>query len=272
MLRALLVALLALGTTATARADRIDTLSKRLKNGNYKVRISAALSLARTPSARSVSALSRALLRDGEPTVRRVAAATLGKLLPKVDSRVRARALAALASASKRDRDSKVRKAAVAARSSFSPRSGPRRRGKMVVTVNAPSGRLPSGSSAKLHAAVERIVAKHAPGYVVERKSRRKKAAPNSFALASRVRKIKIVRRGSRAEVRCSVQVLVAPTDGRGRETLSAGKTATASGNGQIITSSSKRSIEEGSRKCVLSVVEQVTRRQVMPFLASAHR
>lgn len=78
--RALVAALLLLLSTASARADRIDDLTRSLlQDSSYKVRVQAALVLGKLKDRRAVPALSQAL-RDENATVRGTAAASLGQI------------------------------------------------------------------------------------------------------------------------------------------------------------------------------------------------
>lgn len=107
-----LLAGLALGIVlgATARADTVDDLSRKLRSDpDYKVRLSAALNLGKLGDRRGVGALVDALA-DKDRTVRSVAAGALGKLLlDGVDPTLRDRAMASLYEASRSDSDGVVR-------------------------------------------------------------------------------------------------------------------------------------------------------------------
>jgi HEAT repeat protein len=95
---------------ATARADKVDDLSRQLRSDpDYKVRLSAALNLGKLRDRRGADALVDAL-RDSDRTVRSVAAAALAKVLDKsVPPDDIARAVDALDRAAKTDSDSFVR-------------------------------------------------------------------------------------------------------------------------------------------------------------------
>src|SRR5690349_25140391 len=99
---------------ATGYADRIDREVKDLKGGDsYKVRLAAVLALAKTFDARAVSALTDALDTDKEPTIRRSATNSLGKI---IDADTPADAVegayAAIDDACKSDKDKDVRASA----------------------------------------------------------------------------------------------------------------------------------------------------------------
>src|SRR5688500_3668794 len=67
--------------SASARADQVDRLIAQLESSDdYKVRLSAALNLAKIGDRRAIPPFIKAL-RDGDKTVRGVAAAGLGKLV-----------------------------------------------------------------------------------------------------------------------------------------------------------------------------------------------
>src|SRR5262245_35504739 len=112
---AVMVAFLVLTLAAgTARADNVDTLIGQLQRGaDYKVRLSAALSLAKLGDARAILAFVRALGSDSDKTVRGAAAVGLAKLVDgSTDKRLRAQAIAALDRASTSDSNAFVKKQA----------------------------------------------------------------------------------------------------------------------------------------------------------------
>jgi hypothetical protein len=115
--RWLLVPLIALALVAMARparADNVDTLIGQLARGaDYKVRLSAALSLAKLGDARAISAFVKALGSDSDKTVRGAAAVGLAKLVDgATEKRLRTQAIAALDKAAKGDADPFVKKQA----------------------------------------------------------------------------------------------------------------------------------------------------------------
>lgn len=252
-----------------ALADRVDTLSRRLqRSGNYKVRMSAALVLAKERDARAIRALSRALVRDREATIRQVAAGALPPMLSATTPRaVRREATRALRRAARRDRDRKVRRAAEVALGSLQrPPPAKRRSGPLVVSIGRPRGRLPRGSAARVHAAIEDFVRRHAPRHV--RTVRSDRLRGDGYSVSSQVAKLSVRRRGSRAEVQCSVSVRIAPY-GDGEERWSSGDTATATGSARVQSSTQRRDIDAAANECVLAVLEDVTARRVAPFLAA---
>ncbi len=78
---ALLSLAVLLALAAPARADKVDDLIRDLKTGSdYKVRLSAALSLAKVGDKRAITAFQIAL-KDSDKTVRGASAVALGKLV-----------------------------------------------------------------------------------------------------------------------------------------------------------------------------------------------
>jgi hypothetical protein len=96
-----------------ARADRVDGLVGQLRSSkDYKIRLSAALNLAKVSDRRAVTAFVAAL-RDPDKTVRGVAAAALGKqVTASTPAATRAQAIAALKASATGDGNDFVRKQA----------------------------------------------------------------------------------------------------------------------------------------------------------------
>ena len=98
---------------AAARADEVDKLIGQMSTGStYKVRLSAALNLAKLGNKRAIPAFIKSL-NDSDKTVRGVAAASLGKLVNSATpADTRNRALAALKASASKDSNAFVRKQA----------------------------------------------------------------------------------------------------------------------------------------------------------------
>ncbi len=279
---------LVLAFAGEASADRVKRLTRQLsKSRSAKVRISAALSLAKSNDARAVSALTRALKSDRTPAIRRVAAASLGQRLSRKISRSsRKKIVAALTRARKKDRDSKVRSSAKVALAKGElgatprPRQQSQKRGIMVGVV-APknvSRRLPKQTAALLQSQVKQVIKKQAPRSVHTTPGT---GMPASSQLASRgltgylvspnISKLKLRRRGAQVLVTCEIKMRLAPWAGAG-DRLQIQKTATVTGSGTVSSGSSKQAIALSSQACIEAVVTQVTANQVVPFLTAQTR
>lgn len=119
------VLLLVFAWPAAARADQVDRLVGQLETSrDYKVRLSAALNLAKLGDRRAIPVFIKAL-KDSDKTVRGVAAAGLGKLVnASTPSDLRDRALAALRQSASSDENAFVRKQAQKAYDSLKRLSG----------------------------------------------------------------------------------------------------------------------------------------------------
>jgi hypothetical protein len=282
----LTAALLCLATSH-ASADNIDTLSKRLSKGRTdKVRISAALSLAKSKDDRAVQALSQSLVKDRSPAIRRISAASLGqRLQQKVGSKARKNALAALKKASVKDRDAKVRSSAkIALTKADLNETTPSKKGRakgVLVEVATPtklSKRLPSKTASMMRSTVKKIIQDKAPSFVktapgtgMPSSSQLRKSGLAGFSVHPKLSKLKLVRSGRRVTVECKVEMRVQPWATKG-ENLAINKTATVTGSGSVTSSGSNKAIADSSQACISAVVTQVTSNQIVPFLAAKAR
>lgn len=270
----------------TASADTTETnVAQLASGGSYKVRLAAALALSKSRDARAVIAVADALTNDTDPTIRRVAALALEKM---VDSRTpddaRELGLTALEEASTGDRDPKVRDTAT---KSLKALAGIKR--KKASTPSKAGGSRPSvfvnidptTDQSKLLAKetsqrVTNIVKSNVErtGYATswpgglptsaELTSSRSRA----FIVASTVKKLDITKAGTMTQIACTVAIRVAPWQGKdGGEKWEANKAASASGSAKATTGNKERDIQGGVRDCIEAVAEDVTSRQVVPFL-----
>ena len=284
MSRALAVgaACLLLLCSSAARADLVATNVAQLVGGNngVRLRLTAALSLAKSHDPRAALALASALANDRDSGIRRVAALALEKLLDAQSAPdAIAIGLRALDDAAAGDGDPQVREvSAHAVRSLASLRRKPAARGskpEVFVNIDATldqSRQLPPGDGDRLTRIVKQNVER--TGYATswpgglptsaELSSNRSRA----FIVASTVKKIEITKVGTRTQIACTVAVRIAPWSGRdGGERWEANRAASASGSAKAVTGNRDRDIQSGVRDCLEAVAEDVTARQVVPFL-----
>jgi hypothetical protein len=274
------VVLLALAPSVAA--DKIDDSSTQLRSSrDYKIRLSAALFLAKQQGERrAVKALARALLVDSESTVRRVAALSLGTLLtPGLAKDARDAGLKALEQSSQTDGDKRVRASAgsalLRARNQLgSAGASGGGRGKLFVHVGKPNDltrKLPNGSVEMVQAAVRSALRRNAPDYQMTTgtpptRSELASRKLRGFYVGAAVAKVAIESSGGGIEVRCTVNLRVSPWSGSdGNERLVANESATASGSGRIQTTASDST--RAAADCAVAVSEELTARQVVPFL-----
>jgi hypothetical protein len=82
------------------------------------------------------------------------------------------------------------------------------------------------------------------------------------------VKKIEVTKGGRQTTIACTVTVRVAPWGGKdGGEKWEANRAASASGSAKAMTGNSASAITSGMRDCLEAVAEDVTNRQVVPFL-----
>ncbi|HEY0195406.1 MAG TPA: HEAT repeat domain-containing protein [Kofleriaceae bacterium] len=276
----------------TARADSIDTGIRQLGDARPKVRLAAALALAKSHDPRAVIALADSLGRDGDATVRRVAALALGKMIDAHTAPdARELGLSALADAVGRDRDDKVRYTAeraqqdlgglvhkhavapgtAAAITAVAARPG----GGVFINVDPTTDQsriAPSGAGERLSRIVKRRV-EHT-GYTTSwpgglpTQTDLTSAHARGFIVASTVKKIELNKAGHQTQVSCKLEIRVAPWSGSdGGEKWEANRAASASGSAKALTGNTDREIAGGVRDCLEAVAEDVTDRQILPFL-----
>jgi hypothetical protein len=266
-----------------ASADSIDQYVRDLGGGGYKVRLAAALALSKSKDARAVIALADALNGDSDATIRRVSALSLEQM---VDARTaddaKELAIDALERAAKSDHDAKVKASAAGAlralsglkhaRTSHAGASGDRPEVFVNIEASDQSKKAPSDAPGRLMKVVKVQIAK--TGYATDwpgglpTQSELTSSRSRAFIVASTVKKVEVTRTARNATVACTVSVRIAPWTGTdGGEKWEANKAASAQGSAKAQTGTSQREIDGGVRDCLEAVAEDVTSRQVVPFL-----
>ncbi|HEY5946266.1 MAG TPA: hypothetical protein VIV40_12275 [Kofleriaceae bacterium] len=287
MSRALAVLTACLLLSRTAVADPIDQSVKELQSKSQKVRLAATLALSKSKDARAVLGVSGSLTNDGDSTIRRVSALALEKMVDASTAEdARELALDALDRAARSDRDPKVKSTA---ESTLRALSGLRR------TNNSSSGSTAKGNKPSVFVNIDsatdqsKKAPKDAPDRVVKivRKSIEKTGYATSwpgglptsreltqnksqaYIVAANVKKIDVTKGARQTTIACTVAIRVAPWSGKdGGEKWEANKAASASGSAKAMTSSNSDSaVMSGMRDCLEAVAEDVTNRQVVPFL-----
>ncbi len=269
--------------TRAAAADTVDKNVGQLQSSSssYKVRLAAALALSKSKDPRAIIALASALQDDGEPTVRRVAALALEKMIDaRTPDDAKELGIDALNQASTLDKDPKVRATAEIALKALSPYRKKRHSSgnKPSVFVNVDptidqSKRLSKDASERVNKIVKTNVERTGyptswPGGTLPTQAELSSSRSRAFIVASTVKKVDITKTGTQTQIQCTVTVRVAPWQGKdGGEKWEANKAASASGSAKATTGNRAREIEGGVRDCIEAVAEDVTARQVVPFL-----
>jgi hypothetical protein len=265
----------------TVAADTVSTNVTQLSgSASYKIRLAAALALSKSRDARAVIAIADALETDTDATIRRVCALALEKMIDaRTAEDARELGLIALEKAAAKDKDLTVK---TTARASLKALAGLKRQkgnksAKPPVFVNVDgtidqSKKLGKDSTDRVmkivRTSVERTgYATSWPGGLptnAELSSNRSRA----FIVASTVKRIDIKKAGATTLINCTVAIRVAPWSGKdGGERWEANKAASASGSAKATTGWKARDIQSGVRDCIEAVAEDVTSRQVVPFL-----
>jgi hypothetical protein len=273
-------------SSGLAHADQIDQNVKALRAKSSKVRLAATLSLSKSKDARAVLAVSGALNDDSDPTIRRVSALALEKMLDyRTAEDAKALAFDALEKAARTDGNAKVKSTAAAAlkalsglrksKSSVASATG----GKPAVFVNIDTATDQSKKAPKDAAdRVAKIVRKSIesktgysttwPGGALPTSKELTNSKSQAYIVASTVKKIEVTRGARQATIACTVAIRVAPWGGKdGGEKWEANKAASASGSAKAMTANSERAINSGMRDCLEAVTEDVATRQVVPFI-----
>jgi len=276
--------LLVIAFASTADADAIERNIRQLSGEHsYKVRLAAALALSKSTDPRAVLAVADALSHDENPTVRRVAALALEKMIDThTPEDAKQLGLAALEAAAASDADERVRGTAQVSLRALSglrahARSNVPRGNGPAVFVNVDSTidqsrRAPNDAPARITRVVKRNIEK--TGYATSwsgglpTQADLASASTRGFIVGATVKKIAVSRVGHQMEIACTVAIRVAPWAGKdGGEKWEANKAASASGSAKAMTGSSEREVSSGMRDCLEAVSEDVTARQVLPFL-----
>lgn len=276
------IALAVAASPGVARADFVDDQAQELLTArHYKRRLAAALTLAKVHEGRAVRSLASAMERDDDPKLRQVAALALASAVtddtPAPD---RVLAFAALERVQRADGDAQVRE--LAARTlvkldglrGVAPSGPPPAIFIYVAGATDTSTKAPSDAVGRLSTLVRAAVTRRAPELptrwpgVLPTQKALVAAGTKAYAVATTIAKVGIVQRGSQAEISCTVQVRITPWNGTdGAERWVAHRAASASGSGHVTGPATPRSIAGAIGDCVGAVAEEVTAKQVVPFL-----
>jgi hypothetical protein len=280
MSRALAVLTACLLLSRTASADAIDQNVKETTAKSSKVRLGATLALSKSKDARAVLAVSTRLAHDDDPTVRRVSALALEKMIDESTAQdAKALAFDALDRAAKSDRDANVKSSAAATLKAIAHvrKSKASTGSKPSVFVNIDtavdqSKKAPKDAPDRVVKIVRRNIEKTGystswPGGLPTSKEL-SQSKSQAYIVAANVKKIDVTKGPRQTTIACTVAIRVAPWSGRdGGEKWEANRAASASGSAKAMTGNSDRDVAGGMRDCLEAVAEDVTNRQVVPFL-----
>ena len=266
------LALLALVLPRLAHADQVDKLVKQLQSSSdYKVRLSAALNLAKIRDRRAIPVFLRAL-KDSDRTVRGVAAAGLGKLVnADTPAVITKRVLAELKTASSKDSSSFVRKQALKAHNSLKSLGGgggsggepALTAGATFVNIGSMSAETSDATTIKrlMKSTVEKTFQKNASSMVIGGDlsgSVIKAKKLNAFHVDGTVNSID----ASGGWVECKVSMLLATYPEKSMFGF-------LKGGAKVQAGSSASDVRLAAEDCVGAVMEDLIRRKIIPTIQS---
>jgi len=256
---------------AYGRADQVDRLIEQLESsGDYKLRLSAALNLAKLGDRRAIPVFVTAL-DDDDKTVRGVAAAGLGKLVnSSTPSQLRARVQTALRQTAAKDENAFVRKQAQKAYDALKGLMGPAvavGMGATYVNIGTMSAQVKDGRElvALMRQTAQKTFQRKAPGIVT--------AWPGGGAPSARHIKERQLQaffvdgtvnaiNASGGGVECKVSMLLATFPSKSMFGFLKGG-AMVEGGGDA---------DMAAQDCVIAVVEDLIARKIIPTIEARTR
>ena len=262
--------LLVISPEPAQASDRVDRLARQmLQAGDDRLRLSAAVNLARTGEARAVPAFVRALGDDDE-SVRGVAATALGRLVGAESSaQVRQRSLAALRRVGQNDAEAFVRERARASfRAIRSLPDPPMDRPSVYVDVGPMSddshagGQFREAMRSTIRSAIDGAAGGMATGWPGANPSRAEleQNGAQGFHVDGTLIELTTDSSGRNTVISCKVSMLIATYPEKSMFGF-------LNGGAAVQTGSSARQIERGQRDCVLAVLENLVSSRVIPTI-----
>lgn len=267
------IVILCFALQGVAHADRVDKLVKQLKKSkDYKVRLSAATSLAKYGDRRVIPALIKGL-KDRDKNVRGVVATSLAKSAKKSDSKkLRKRAQKALAKAAKKDKNAFVRRQAKRALKELKEaNSGGGAGAGIYVNVGAMTDKANDDAKMRklMRKTIAKTIAKKAATMTTDwpggkppsaKQLRAKKA--KGFHVDGTLVSLKTEPKGSMTLVSCKISMLIATYPKKSMFGF-------LDGGAKVQAGKSERDINYAKEDCVAAVVEDLVARKIIPTIKS---
>ncbi|HEY5950358.1 MAG TPA: HEAT repeat domain-containing protein [Kofleriaceae bacterium] len=272
-----LVALLL--SAGSARADNVDTLIKQLGDSSDKVRLAAALNLAKAGNDKAILPLAKSLLNDSDKNVRGAAAVGLGKLIKANPStKYKSLATANLKTAAANDASEFVKTQAANALttiggggggSTTQPSGGA---GGIYVNVGPMSSKTTSSKNDKLRALMVKTAAKTLSKVAPNMSQSWPSGTPNKGDLAKKgmsgfyvdgtLNELNIKTSGGGATISCKVSMLLADFPDKSVFGF-------LNGGASVTASSSQSDQDLASEDCVTAVIENLITSKIVPTIKS---
>ena len=265
--------------TRVARADGIDTLVKQLGDGSAKVRLAAALNLAKSGDQRGILPLAKSVLNDSDSNVRGAAAVGLGKLVSANPStRYKSIATANLRTAASNDSSDLVKREAdaalkaIGAGGSSGSSGGSTGRGGVYVNIGPMSSKTSNGDNTKLRALMVKTAQKTLQKVASSMATSWPSGTPSKAELAQKgvagfyvdgtLNTLDIKTSGGGSTISCKVSMLLADYPDKSVFGF-------LNGGASVTASSSQTDQKLASEDCVTAVIENLIANKIVPTIKS---
>ena len=266
-------------SASIARADNVDTLIKQLGDSSDKIRLAAALNLAKAGNEKAILPLAKSLLNDSDKNVRGAAAVGLGKLIKaNPNTKYKSLATANLKTAAANDGSDFVKTQAANALTTIGgggsgtttqPTGGA---GGIYVNVGPMSSKTTSSKNDKLRALMVKTATKTlnkvAPSMAVTwpsgtpNKGDLAKKGVSGFYVDGTLNELNIKTSGGGATISCKVSMLLADFPDKSVFGF-------LNGGASVTASSSQTDQDLASEDCVTAVIENLITSKIVPTIKS---
>jgi hypothetical protein len=263
----------------TARADQVDTLIKQLGDSSDKVRLAAALNLAKAGQEKAILPLAKSLLNDSDKNVRGAAAVGLGKLIKaNPNTKYKSLATANLKTAAANDGSDFVKTQAANALTTIGSGGGSTSpqpsggAGGVYVHVGPMSSKTTSSKNDKLRALMVKTAAKTLTKVAPNMSQSWPSGMPNKGDLAKKgmsgfyvdgtLNELNIKTSGGGATISCKVSMLLADFPDKSVFGF-------LNGGASVTASSSQSDQDLASEDCVTAVIENLITSKIVPTIKS---
>jgi hypothetical protein len=264
-------------SSRVAHADSVDTLVKQLTDSSQKVRLAAALNLAKAGDERAIYPLASAVVNDSDKDVRAAAAVGLAKLIPNFPKNNRKGiALANLKKAASGDASSFVKTQAQKALDTINgggdapPTTGAK--GGIYVNIGPMSAKTTATNNAKLRALMvktaEKTMGKVAPTMSLSwsggtpKKGDLQAKGVAGFYVDGTLNTLDIKTSGGGATISCKVSMLLADFPDKSVFGF-------LNGGASVTASSSQSDQDLAAEDCVTAVIENLIANKIVPTIKS---
>jgi hypothetical protein len=266
-------------SASIARADNVDTLIKQLGDSSDKVRLAAALNLAKAGNEKAILPLAKSLLNDSDKNVRGAAAVGLGKLIKaNPNTKYKSLATANLKTAASNDASDFVKTQASNALTTIGGGSGGTTTqpsgggGGIYINVGPMSSKTTSSKNDKLRALMVKTASKTLTKVAPSMSQTWPSGTPNKGDLAKKgmsgfyvdgtLNELNIKTSGGGATISCKVSMLLADFPDKSVFGF-------LNGGASVTASSSQSDQDLASEDCVTAVIENLITSKIVPTIKS---